>query len=920
MWMRSQLLAVFFILASLQGRPQAGILDSTFHNDGIATTGFGNASDFGNATALQPDGKIVVAGASMSTESLDFDFALARYLPNGTLDPTFGNHGLVTTAFGSEDDVINAIAIQPDGKIVVGGSYFNGIGGDFGLARYDPTGALDETFGVNGLAIMDYWAHDAANAIAIQPDGKIVAAGRINDDVHNEFVVVRFHSNGSLDTSFNGDGFVMVDFGDTFDNQWANTILIQPDGKVLVGGGISVNDTIPWPGTVKFFWALARLSPSGYLDQTFGVSGPTFQLGTVYTPMNGTGPQEMRCSALLADGRILCGGWVETDFGLARYHANGTLDNTLSSDGILTTDVTGDADVGTALRIQADGKMILAGHSDNGVDWDLTVVRYNTNGSLDPSFSGDGKLITDISGNHEDAGNGLVLQPDGRMVVAGFTDNGIDNDFALARYNSDGNLDSTFDFDGIVTTDFVTYDAAHAVAVQSNGRIVVAGEAQGDFAVLRYKTNGVLDDGFAYGKGKYVTAIGAFGSARSVAIQPDLYIVLAGETRTGSSSSFALARYDPIGRPDMDFGVSGVVTTKIGTNSGAFGVTSQADEKIVAVGWAYNGKDRDFGLARYHPNGQLDSSFGTNGKVMTNFGSGDNVARAVIVLSDGKILIGGHATYDSQQRQDLHSSFAVARYNPDGTLDNSFSSDGVTTTTLGSDAFGRALAVQPDGKIILAGESDDRFALVRYKPDGNIDGTFGDQGIVTTTLGSSALANGVIAQADNKIVVAGTVDEQFVVVRYNTDGTVDSTFGVAGIASTSIGSSATADATALGLDRKIIVVGSSGMDGDHEVTVVRYLNDLELGILERKTGNNSALVYPNPIASEANLSYELAEEARVTIRVLDQQGRLCQQMANRILLSPGKYIQPINLSELASGTYFIVMSSETFNYAIQVFK
>ena len=296
-----------------------------------------------------------------------------------------------------------------------------------------------------------------------------------------------------------------------------------------------------------------------------------------------------------------------------------------------------------------------------------------TPGSLDTTFGTDGKVTTNFSA--DDSGNAVALQPDGKIVVAGYTN----TNFAVARYNADGTLDTTFDSDGKVTTAIGSgTDKGYALGLQPDGKIVVAGESHNgtdkDFALARYNANGTLDN--------------TFGTVDS------------GQTRLGYA------------------------TTTIGSaDDVAYGLALQPDGKIVLAGQSNNGSNLDFALARYNANGTLDTSFGTGGKVTTAFGNGIDSISAVALQPDGKIVVAGYTNTD----------FALARYNANGSLDTSFSNDGKVTTDLGT-AFDAvyAVALQPDGKIVAAGEILTAFGLARYNADGSLDTTFGEDGKVTT--------------------------------------------------------------------------------------------------------------------------------------------------------------------------------------------
>ncbi len=372
-------------------------------------------------------------------------------------------------------------------------------------------------------------------------------------------------------------------------------------------------------------------------------------------------------------------------------------------------------------------------------------------GDLDSSFSGDGKQTTDFAGGF-DAGWAVAVQADGKIVVAGSADQsaapGSEIDFALARYNADGSLDSSFGNGGKQTTDFAGGDdAGRAVAVQADGKIVVVGTSGGDFALARYNADGSLDRSFGNG-GKQTTDFAGGGDAgHGVAVQADGKIVVAGSYTRG----FALARYNADGSLDSSFSGDGKQTTEFGGlgRSGGRAVAVQADGKIVVAGHAYLGDatDEDFALARYNADGSLDSSFSSDGKQTTDFSGGDDYGNAVAVQADGRVVVAGSDPGD----------FALARYNADGSLDSSFSGDGKQTTDFGTlgRSIGAGVTVQADGRIVVAGSGPANFELARYSADGSLDSSFGNGGRQSTDFGGQDAATAVAVQADGRIVVAG---------------------------------------------------------------------------------------------------------------------------------------------------------------------
>ncbi|MFE5711448.1 calcium-binding protein [Streptomyces sp. NPDC056501] len=272
----------------------------------------------------------------------------------------------------------------------------------------------------------------------------------------------------------------------------------------------------------------------------------------------------------VADSKIIAAGPAGGNFALARYNADGSLDTTFDTDGKVTTDF-GGADEAFGVAVQADNKIVAAGRSDTGGTNDFALARYNpTDGSLDTTFDTDGRVITNFGGNSDQADE-LAVQADGRIVAAGGSDAGGNPNFALARFNpTDGSLDTTFDTDGRVTTDFVGVDAATSLAVQSDGNIVAAGRSNTagtvDFALARYNaTDGTLDTTF-HADGRVTTDFGGFDSAAGVAVQPDGKIIAAGARSASGNTDFALARYQGGQEVEADLSVtkSGPATVSLG--------------------------------------------------------------------------------------------------------------------------------------------------------------------------------------------------------------------------------------------------------------------------------------------------------------------------------------------------------------------
>jgi uncharacterized delta-60 repeat protein len=377
-------------------------------------------------------------------------------------------------------------------------------------------------------------------------------------------------------------------------------------------------------------------------------------------------------------------------------------------------------------------------------------------GDLDPSFGGTGKVTTDFGGT--DVASAVAVQADGKIVAAGQTNAGSNSTFALARYHADGSLDAGFGAGGVVTTDLGATDQAFAVVVQPDGKILAAGRRGSDVGLARYNPDGSADSTFGTG-GRATANFGGTELALAAAIQPDGKIVVAGRSNAGGNFDFLVARFNPDGSLDPSFGAGGRVTTDFsgGSVDRAFALALGPDGKIVVAG----DSDANFAVARYNPDGSLDAAFGAGGKVITTFGGADQ-ASSLGIQADGKIVVAGHTDNGTS------TDFAVARYNPDGSLDAAFGSGGRVTTnfTGSSDDVASAAAIQFDGKIVVAGNAEENFAVARYNPDGSLDVTFGTEGKVTSDLGGEDVAHAMALQADGQIVVVGESSDNFALARY----------------------------------------------------------------------------------------------------------------------------------------------------------
>ena len=497
----------------------------------------------------------------------------------------------------------------------------------------------------------------------------------------------------------------------------------------------------------------------------------------------------------------------------------GDLDSTFNSVGFNTLDMqSGEDNEAYGIAIQSNGRIVIAGYVyDSDGFYNAAIARYLQNGTLDNSFNTTGYFNLFLDDNSET--DAVAIQSDGKIVAAGHALNSsLDVDFLVIRLKSDGSLDSTFGTNGITITDFDGYnDYGYEIAIQSNGKILVSGSSY-----------------------------------------------------DGDYDEFAIARYNADGSLDSSFSADGWLMEIVGSgNSEVFGLAVEPGGKIYAGGYCENGTDSDFGLIRLNNDGTMDNTFNSTGEVVTDIDGYNECLNALVLQTDGKIVTGGFANNDSDD------DFALVRYNTDGTLDDTFDGDGIQTTDLffSSDEDVFSVKLQQDGKIIASGTAYDNtqyyFALARYNTDGSLDTDFSGDGLVTTDINGS--------------------DDEIYASEIQTDG-------------------------------KIVVAGATD-NGNYDFAIARYLTDDNVGILDFNSPLNSYLIYPNPVSNLAHLEYELMNAATVSAQLLDVQGKLVAQIFDSENQTAGKHDLNINFNEkMAAGTYLLRIISGNGQVNIKLVK
>ncbi len=827
-----------------------GSQDNSFGTNGIITPQIASGGSF-NSSAIQSDGKILTAGYSIINSGTVS--AIARYNQTGSPDSTFGSAGLVTTSIGANSKFVS-ISLQKDGKIIAAGFSLVASKYEIELARYDPDGTPDKTFGSDGIVTARLDSSGSsffASSICIQKDGKIIITGTLeNTSFQLLNFLARFNNNGSLDNTYGTNGFTVVDFNIT-------SSAIQSNDKIVIAGyDAGGNKNI----------AVARYDPSGFPDNKFGTGG-------IVTKSPGPSVNVAQSVALQNDGKIVSAGYFfsgkKYNFVVLRVDSSGIPDNTFGINGIDSTATGTSGCLAYSVSIQNDGKILTAGISMNAGHANLVLIRYNINGDPDYSFGNYGIAVTQF-GKSNDAANSLSVQTDGKIVIAGYSNNSASNYFTLLRFNTNGQADNTFGANGVAVAGIgKSDDEANAVAVQSDGKIIAAGYSYNGknkvFAIVRLNQNGFADNTFGT-NGIVTTPVGSYDAqVTSATVQEDQKIVAAGYYLNGNFYNFAVARYKTDGNQDSTFGSDGVVTTQVGAaHNFAQALAVQKDGKIVVAGSSMNGSNYDFALVRYNTDGSPDQTFGSKGIVTTRIAVSAD-AYSVLIQSDGKLVLTGYAWNGS------HYVFAIARYNSDGSPDNSFGTNGFATTQSGAENdFAYSAALQKNGKIVAAGYSEqgsiNAFACARFNADGTTDNAFGNDGILITRPGTSnGFARAVAMQDDGKIVAAG--------------------------------------------------YSSNPDESNYKIfTLIRYNSGLTTGISNESKSSTPVSFsvrqnYPNPFNPQTTIKYSIPERSFVNLKIYDILGREVASLLNSNL-EAGEYASVFNAQSLASGVYIYSIHSK----------
>ncbi len=918
----SLLILCVFIFFSLKSfAQQAGRLDKSFAQKGIGTYGISKLGMYStaNSTCIQQDGKIILAGET--SYSGGTNIAVVRINKDGTRDSSFNDNGIFIIPKSTIDkyESANAVAVQPDGKIVLAGSMYDADWDDSGellIVRLNSNGSLDKSFNGSGKKYMSFAISLQATSLVIQPDGKIVLAGHTNRYVNGggekNFYVARLNSDGLLDKGFGKNGQLQIDIGRREDV--ANSVALQPDGKILLAGySYDLNN--------RRRMAVVRLHNNGVLDSGFNKNGK-------FTTHFGGGYDEATTVLVQADNKIVLTGHsynsekTTDDFSLLRLTIKGSLDSSFNEDGKLTIAAAAGDNYANSAALQPDGKILVAGNNyPDDYKSNYAVVRVNSNGYTDSGFNNDGRLSIPIAGI-SDIGQAVTVQSNGKIIVAGSSKNNRDwFDFSIINLNSNGSLNKSFNGNGkLILPIGNSDDFATAMAITSTDKIIVAGYSDMigqalNFSLLRLNKNGSLDKTFDEdGKLLWPDNDSITTQAYAIAVQPDGKTLVAGVNYESGNSHFLILRLNNDGKLDSSFNNTGKLNVPIGNfHDEARAIAIQPNGKIVVAGYSYNGSDYDFSAIRINANGALDNSFDSDGKLSLAIPNSNEYLDAVSIQADGKILLAGAGIADGKR------SFFIVRLNSNGKPDNSFDNDGKLNILINASSRVHTLAIQEDGKIIAAGESYDSYpnynmAVIRLNNDGSFDNSFGENGkFIMPSDKYYGFARAMVIQPDGRIVL---LSNSSLLVRLNSSGSLDSSFGTNGKTRPSK-LVFNGNFTGIGLqqDGNIIAAGNDRTnESPADFVVMRFLGDISNGLYkyavsevsanERIHSNHSIKYWPNPVKNIVHIQLNEVKGDKTIIQLQDLKGNVLTQQKIKSANTQ------LDLSAFSNGVYLLVIIDE----------
>lgn len=830
--MKKIFLFIVFLLNNILNAQQAGNLDISFAINGKGSTNLyiDGANVLIRSQAIQSDGKIVLAG-SISYDGLNPKGFLIRLNSDGTTDMSFLGTG---TFSSSSDSYFSVVKIGVDNKLLVGG--------DNTLTRLHSDGNFDLSF--NNIGSIAQYVVD----LEIQTDGKILVLGGAVDSIGYPICALRrFTENGVVDNTFGTNGKIVFGIGQSR----PLSILLQSDQKILVGYNFSQSPGV-WGG-YKFF----RCDNNGTnaITISYSESNPASSSLTAF--------------AIQPDSKIL----MSNSQGICRFNSNLSIDLSFGINGVVSNISSNlDKSYFVKIQVQTDNKIVVVSNNftnyliNNNTTANVLVTRYNYDGTFDTSFAQNGTFIIP-SASTVNAGKAVGLFDNKILVCDSY------NSSTISKINTNGDLDLNFGYLGqkIITIPTEKDDVSIKSVLQSDGKLLIFGYSGTGYnrktVIVRYNLDGNIDTSFAQ-QGKF-----SFPAVEPIdlGLQSDNKILFCYKSSSFGFEATKIIRLDTNGVIDVFFGVNGIQELVIPESTSRFIIKKfkiLQDNKIMILGfydYILNGIYEPTVLMKLNSNGTLDTTFNISGCTILNIypdaqDYGSETFSSINIQNDGKIIIGGSVYYYNRHRN------LLARFNSDGTFDNSFGVNGVSlmssypsiNTPYGAKYEIDVIDFQNDNKIIINTKVSEysnlvsnKFLIARINLDGSLDTSFGINGIVQTDIENSCNSNSLKVLPNQKIIVSGYSvgsNKNFALAAYNSDGVLDSSFGNQGKVFTSFNNNnAISNSLLLTNDNNVILTGTvvNPLFGNNDFAFAKYFLDNNLGVKDVQNNKFSSF-YPNP--------------------------------------------------------------------------
>ena len=887
------------------------------------------------------------------------------------LDNTFGTGGNGYTKFNSgilAPDKLNAAAATPDGNTVITGNTYLDGKNYFTVAKVTPTG-YDTSFGglmsigYSGISLPVYQSNTTGlidgigKDIVVQPDGKIVAVGWqlfINSNNQNNgryIIVTRLNADGTLDTSFNGTGIQTININGS---DYANAVALQSDGKIVIGG-YTENGNITNA-------LVARLNTDGTLDTTFDNDG-------IVTFSSAYDNNKFNDIAVQTDGKIIvCGQNSANDFLIVRYNTDGTLDTSFNMTGIVYTDFNNSIDAATCLTIQPDFKIVVSGYAYSNISGDFAVARYLTNGSLDTSFSGDGKVSVGASGftliinSISISGNRIYLggyyeeytsykeffiyaltlngNPDnfnnGNPFIRHDAGSADDIGVSFVKHGTTTSLfgysDDKFSYYNLTTSNSFIYvnklieTYTNLKLSKNSTNIYTLNGSYNNYSIAAF-TNFGQNLLYFGGAGGLPNMHGAFLNNND-AVFEDTY-----DNNFLVSGNHIIYRYHSGGLLDTTLSGSGILNLPLLANQSVFidDIVCLPNNSFFVITEKSNNDNTSLHTTvyKFNSNGTPDTNYGVNGVFEDTPDGNNDFPNKGVIDNDGKLIIVGSIEYPGERKM------FTMRLNQNGTLDNSYGVNGQIIYNINGLPYPYATSIQlqNDGKLLVLinyqPTQQSEFSILRLNIDGSLDTTYNGSGIAHTIIPQStnASASDFIILDDGKTLLSGSSvingQSYLTLVRYNTNGTLDTTFGTNGVFQDIPDGISNYTSAKIRLENndKITVVANISNNLTRTILLARYILDMNLGTIDFANTNEQSYIYPNPIIDETNLVYTLNKETLITVELYDLQGKLVKNYFKNELKAIGKHDEKLTLPNyLQAGNYILKISSSEGSNSIKLIK